>query len=65
MPRNEPSWPTDAQSMMRLLVMIGYPQSEIVEAIRNQFGMTDEDVRNMYAHVTEQTLSVEEQASTL
>lgn len=65
MPQNEPSWPTDAEAMTRLLALIGYPQDEIVATIANQFKMTDEDSRNLYARVTERTLSAEEQAATL
>jgi hypothetical protein len=51
--------------MMRLLTLIGYPMEEIVQTITSQFGVTDEEARDLYAHVTEQTLSADEQAANL
>lgn len=57
--------PTNPTSMMRLLTLIGYPMEEIIQTITSQFGVTDEEAHDLYAHVTEQTLSADEQAANL
>jgi hypothetical protein len=55
-----PGIPTAPRPIMRLLVTLGYSQENIIDAMNAQYGMSDEDARDLYAQVTETTLSADD-----
>ena len=51
---------TSAESMTRLLTMLGYPTQEMIEALMGQYGLTEVEAADIVARVKETHLSIEE-----
>jgi len=64
MPANDlPEHLKTPESMMRLFVLIGYSQKEILAAMQDQFGLSESDAADLYAKVSETHLSADQQAA--
>jgi hypothetical protein len=61
MPEPLPAHLTTPQSVMRLLFMLGYPRDEIVTTIANQFDISTKDAEDVYAIISENRLSIEDE----
>jgi hypothetical protein len=45
--------------------VIGYPKAQIIETLTTLYGLSDADAHDLYARESEDTLSAEEELSTL
>jgi len=51
---------TSAESMARLLTLLGYSTEEMTEALKNQYGLTEVEATNLVARSKERDLSFDE-----